>query len=61
VPAADVPSVPNLPVRVAMGTKVVDALREAGVSVDGPGGAVVVRDPDGALRDLTGNRTATST
>jgi threonyl-tRNA synthetase len=48
-----VPSVPALPVRVAAGTTVIDALREAGVGLDGPDGAVVVRDPDGDLRDLS--------
>jgi threonyl-tRNA synthetase len=52
VVASAVPSVPALPVRVAAGTTVRDALREAGVDVTGPSGAVVVRDPSGALHDL---------
>ncbi|MCL2781649.1 MAG: threonine--tRNA ligase [Actinomycetia bacterium] len=40
-------------VRVAAGTTAADALREAGVELTGPNGAVVVRDlADGALRDL---------
>ncbi|HEY7009448.1 MAG TPA: threonine--tRNA ligase, partial [Jatrophihabitantaceae bacterium] len=51
--ASAVPSTPALPIRVAAGTTVVDALREAGVELNGPDGAVVVRDPDGALRDLS--------
>jgi threonyl-tRNA synthetase len=37
---------------VAAGTTAFDALREAGVELTGPHGAVVVRDPQGALRDL---------
>jgi len=37
---------------VAAGTTALDALRDAGVELTGPLGAVVVRDPDGALRDL---------
>jgi threonyl-tRNA synthetase len=52
VSASTVPSTPVLPVRVAAGTTAADALREAGVALDGRDGAVVVRDPDGALRDL---------
>jgi threonyl-tRNA synthetase len=39
-------------VAVAAGTRVLDALREAGVTLDGPAGAVVVRDESGQLRDL---------
>ncbi len=50
--ASDVPSVPALPVRVAAGATALDALREAGSEVNGPGAAIVVRDPDGALHDL---------
>ncbi|MGH8861710.1 MAG: aminoacyl--tRNA ligase-related protein, partial [Jatrophihabitantaceae bacterium] len=50
--ASPVPSTPALPVRVAGGTTAADALREAGVSLNGSEGAVVVRDPDGVLRDL---------
>ncbi len=38
--------------RVAAGTTAFDALRGAGVELTGPHGAVVVRDSDGALRDL---------
>ncbi len=38
--------------RVAGGTTAFDALREAGVELTGPHGAVVVRDPEGELRDL---------
>jgi threonyl-tRNA synthetase len=52
VSASSVPSTPALPIRVAAATTVSDALREAGVDLNGPDGAVVVRDPDGALRDL---------
>jgi threonyl-tRNA synthetase len=37
---------------VAAGTTAFDALREAGVELTGPHGAVVVRDPQGVLRDL---------
>jgi threonyl-tRNA synthetase len=40
-------------VKVAAGTTASDALRDAGVSLDGPSGAVVVREiGSGALRDL---------
>ncbi|HZC70029.1 MAG TPA: threonine--tRNA ligase [Jatrophihabitans sp.] len=39
-------------VRVAAGTSAFDALRDGGVELTGPHGAVVVRDPEGALRDL---------
>ncbi|HVU93331.1 MAG TPA: threonine--tRNA ligase [Jatrophihabitans sp.] len=39
-------------VRIAAGTSAFDALREAGVELTGPHGAVVVRDADGTLRDL---------
>jgi threonyl-tRNA synthetase len=52
VSASPVPPVPALPIRVAEGTPVIDALREAGADVDSPRGAVVVRDSDGMLRDL---------
>ena len=52
MPASDVPPVPALPIRVAAGTTAAAALREAGVELNGPGGAVVVRDPDGVLKDL---------
>jgi threonyl-tRNA synthetase len=37
---------------VAAGETALDALREAGVELTGAQGAVVVRDPDGVLRDL---------
>ena len=47
-----VPPVPALLIRVAAGTTALDALREAGVDTFGPGGAIVVRDSDGGLRDL---------
>jgi threonyl-tRNA synthetase len=52
VSASTVPSTPALPIRVAAGTTASDALREAGVSLNGADGAVVVRDPDGVLKDL---------
>ena len=39
-------------VRVAAGTSAFDALQAAGTELNGPGGAVVVRDADGELRDL---------
>src|SRR5262249_61887797 len=40
-------------VKVAAGTTAQDALREAGISIDGPDGAGVVREVgSGALRDL---------
>jgi threonyl-tRNA synthetase len=52
VSGSTVPLTPALPVRVAAGTTAAAALREAGVVLDGPDGAVVVRDPDGVLRDL---------
>lgn len=51
--SASVQSSPPVPtVRVAAGTTALDALRAAGVELSGPLGAVVVRDPDGALHDL---------
>ncbi|SHF52786.1 threonyl-tRNA synthetase [Jatrophihabitans endophyticus] len=40
------------PVRVVAGTTAYDALREAGIELSGPHGAVVVRDTGGTLRDL---------
>jgi threonyl-tRNA synthetase len=46
------PSEPVQTVRVAAGTSAFDALREGGCELSGPHGAVVVRDPDGALHDL---------
>ena len=46
------PAVPALPIRVAAGTAAIDALREAGVELERADGAVVVRDPDGVLKDL---------
>jgi threonyl-tRNA synthetase len=46
-------SAPASAVRVVAGTRAGDALRAAGVALDGPGGAVVVRDlADHSLRDL---------
>jgi threonyl-tRNA synthetase len=53
VSASAVPPTPALPIRVAAGTTAIDALREAGVELNGPDGAVVVRDPDGGLKDLS--------
>jgi threonyl-tRNA synthetase len=52
VSASAVPPTPALPIRVAAGTTAIDALREAGVELNGADGAVVVRDPDGVLKDL---------
>ncbi len=46
------PSEATPSIRVAAGTTALDALREAGVELTGPHGAVVVRDGAGALRDL---------
>ncbi|HEU5008026.1 MAG TPA: threonine--tRNA ligase [Jatrophihabitantaceae bacterium] len=46
------PSVPAQRVRVTAGTTAADALRDAGVDVTGPAGAIVVRTPDGTLKDL---------
>ncbi len=46
------PDAPARTVPVAAGTTAFDALREAGVELTGPQGAVVVRDAAGALRDL---------
>ncbi|HEX4360505.1 MAG TPA: threonine--tRNA ligase [Pseudonocardia sp.] len=40
------------PVRVPAGTTAASAVREAGLPTTGPGTVVVVRDSDGALRDL---------
>jgi threonyl-tRNA synthetase len=39
-------------VLVEAGTTAFDALREAGIELTGPQGAVVVRDPEGNLKDL---------
>ncbi|HEU5267859.1 MAG TPA: threonine--tRNA ligase, partial [Jatrophihabitans sp.] len=52
MPASARPSEPAQTYRVAAGTTAVDTLRDAGVELTGPHGAVVVRDPDGGLRDL---------
>src|SRR5579875_1936932 len=52
VTAAARPSEAVPSVRVAAGTSALDALREAGVELTGTHGAVVVRDPAGALKDL---------
>ncbi len=46
------PSVSAASVAVAAGTTAEDALRAGGVALDGPQGAVVVRDASGALHDL---------
>ncbi len=52
MPASVAPPGPAQTVPVSAGTTALDALREAGIDTNGPAGAVVVRDPDGALRDL---------
>ncbi|MEO9139746.1 MAG: threonine--tRNA ligase [Jatrophihabitans sp.] len=52
MPAGLSPTEPVRTVPVAAGTTAVDALREAGVELSGPQGAVVIRDQDGHLRDL---------
>ncbi|MDT4935456.1 MAG: threonyl-tRNA synthetase [Pseudonocardiales bacterium] len=53
MPASVEITVPAQTVRVAAGTAALDALREAGVDVNGPAGAIVVRDPaSGELKDL---------
>ncbi|WP_375486508.1 threonine--tRNA ligase [uncultured Jatrophihabitans sp.] len=51
--SASVPvEAPAPTVAVAAGTSAFDALHDAGIELSGPRGAVVVRDADGALRDL---------
>jgi threonyl-tRNA synthetase len=50
--SAPSPAVAPAAVVVPAGTTAGDALAAAGVPLDGPAGAVVVRDPGGALRDL---------
>ena len=50
--ASTAASQPVQTVRVAAGTSALDALQAAGTELNGPGGAVVVRDTDGELRDL---------
>jgi threonyl-tRNA synthetase len=50
--ATTVSSRPARTVPVPAGTSALDALRDAGVALSGPDGAVVVRDESGALRDL---------
>ena len=50
--ATTVSSRPARTVRVPAGTSALDALRDAGVALSGPDGAVVVRDADDRLRDL---------
>jgi threonyl-tRNA synthetase len=52
LPANASQSEPAQSVRVAAGTTALDALREAGVELTGPQGAVVVRASDGTLKDL---------
>jgi threonyl-tRNA synthetase len=47
------PSEPVQTVAVAAGTMVFDALRDGGIELTGPHGAVVVRDSEGVLRDLS--------
>ena len=52
--SASVASPPAQTVRVSAGTTALDALREAGVDVTGPSGAIVVREPGtGVLKDLS--------
>ncbi|MDQ1646296.1 MAG: threonyl-tRNA synthetase [Cryptosporangiaceae bacterium] len=46
------PAAESTRVVVPAGTTAADALAAAGVPLDGPSGAVVVRDPSGQLRDL---------
>jgi threonyl-tRNA synthetase len=47
------PSEPVQTVRVAAGMTAFEALRDGGIELTGPHGAVVVRDPDGVLHDLS--------
>ncbi|MEN3266602.1 MAG: threonyl-tRNA synthetase, partial [Pseudonocardia sp.] len=42
----------SAPVRVPAGTTAGTAVREAGLPTSGPSTVVVVRDPQGQLRDL---------
>ncbi|PZS25349.1 MAG: threonine--tRNA ligase, partial [Pseudonocardiales bacterium] len=54
MPASVEPSQPAQTVTVAAGTTAFDALREAGIDVNAPTGAIVVREPGtGALKDLS--------
>jgi threonyl-tRNA synthetase len=53
VPTSAASPEPARTVRVAAGTSALDALRDAGIDVNAPSGAVVVRDPAGVLRDLS--------
>ena len=50
--SASAPPPASAPVRVSAGTTAGAAVREAGGATSGPSAVVVVRDPDGALRDL---------
>jgi threonyl-tRNA synthetase len=43
---------PASSVKVAAGTTAADAVQDAGIDLAGPSGAVVVRAPDGSLKDL---------
>jgi threonyl-tRNA synthetase len=52
VSATVAPPEPARTVRVPAGTTALDALRDAGIEVDGPSGALVVREPGGVLKDL---------
>jgi threonyl-tRNA synthetase len=52
VPASAPPTDPAQTVRVAAGTTAADALREAGLDLNSPTGPIVVRDPEGTLKDL---------
>ncbi|MFN2519379.1 MAG: aminoacyl--tRNA ligase-related protein, partial [Jatrophihabitantaceae bacterium] len=60
MPASPAPPEPARTVRVSAGTTALGALREAGIDVNGPLGAVVVREPASrALRDLSWTPSAT--
>ncbi len=50
--SASSPSTAAAAVQVAPGTTAAQALEAAGISLDGPDGAVVIRDADGVLHDL---------
>ncbi|MEO8888387.1 MAG: threonine--tRNA ligase [Jatrophihabitantaceae bacterium] len=52
MPASAPPTVPAPTVRVAAGTTAADALREVGLDLNAPGAPIVVRDAEGALKDL---------
>jgi threonyl-tRNA synthetase len=52
VPASAPPTDPAQTVRVVAGTTAADALRDAGLDLNSPTGPIVVRDPEGTLKDL---------